>query len=98
MDESSPLKPRWAMDPNALIMSVMELTAVTSLLAPALALLSSVSWAVRASVEKRKRRAQELNRWRSEERGVEEVVVVVGMLNDSPVEEEWVTICFLRRL
>ena len=87
MDESSPLKPRWAMDPSALIMSVMELTAVTSLLAPALALLSSVSWAVRASVEKRKRRAQELNRWRSEERGVEEVVVVVGMLNDSPVEE-----------
>jgi len=86
------------MDPNALMMRVMELTAVTSLLAPALALLSSVSWAVRASVEKRKRRAQELNRWRSEERGVEEVVVV-GMLNDSPVEEEWVTICFfLRRL
>lgn len=85
------------MDPNALMMSVMELTAVTSLLAPALALLSSVSWAVRASVEKRKRRAQELNRWRSEERGEE--VVVVGMLNDSPVEEEWVTICFfLRRL
>eukprot|EP00985_Skeletonema_marinoi_P016772 scaffold9058_cov174-Skeletonema_marinoi.AAC.2 len=88
MDESSPLKPRWAMDIIALMMSVMELTAVTSLLAPALALLSSVSWAVRASVEKRKRRAQELNRWRSEERGVE-VVVVVGMLNDSPVEEEW---------
>mmetsp|Transcript_13037 Transcript_13037/g.19503 ORF Transcript_13037/g.19503 Transcript_13037/m.19503 type:complete len:98 (-) Transcript_13037:53-346(-) len=95
MDESSPLKPRWAMDPNALMMRVMELTAVTSLLAPALALLSSVSWAVRASVEKRKRRAQELNRWRSEERGEE--VVVVGMLNDSPVEEEWVVICFLRR-
>ena len=87
------------MDIIALMMSVMELTAVTSLLAPALALLSSVSWAVRASVEKRKRRAQELNRWRSEERGVEEVVVVVGMLNDSPVEEEWVAICFfLRRL
>jgi len=87
------------MDPNALMMSVMELTAVTNLLAPALALLSSVSWAVRASVEKRKRRAQELNRWRSEERGVEEVVVVVGMLNDSPVGEEWVAICFfLRRL
>jgi len=85
------------MDPNALIMRVMELTAVTSLLAPALALLSSVSWAVRASVEKRKRRAQELNRWRSEDGGVE--VVVVGMLNDSPVEEEWVAICFfLRRL
>jgi len=84
------------MDPNALMMSVMELTAVTSLLAPALALLSSVSWAVRASVEKRKRRAQELNRWRSEDGGVE--VVVVGMLNDSPVEEEWVTICFLWRL
>jgi len=83
------------MDPNALMMSVMELTAVTSLLAPALALLSSVSWAVRASVEKRKRRAQELNRWRSEEAG--EVVEVVGMLNDSPVEEEWVAICFLRR-
>lgn len=82
------------MDIIALIMSVMELTAVTSLLAPALALLSSVSWAVRASVEKRKRRAQELNRWRSEERGVE---VEVGMLNDSPVEEEWVAICFLRR-
>jgi len=89
------------MDPIALIMRVMELTAVTSLLAPALALLSSVSWAVRASVEKRKRRAQELNRWRSEERGAEveeEEVVVVGMLNDSPVEEEWVAICFLWRL
>jgi len=85
------------MDPIALIMRVMELTAVTSLLAPALALLSSVSWAVRASVEKRKRRAHELNRWRSEERGAE-VVVEVGMLNDSPVEEEWVAICFLRQL
>jgi len=87
------------MDPIALMMRVMELTAVTSLLAPALALLSSVSWAVRASVEKRKRRAHELIRWRSEERGAGvEVVVVVGMLNDSPVEEEWVAICFLWRL
>jgi len=69
----------------------MELTAVTNLLAPALALLSSVSWAVRARVEKRKRRAHELKRGRSlvEEEGE---VVEVGMLNVSLVEEEWLAI------
>mmetsp|Transcript_4730 Transcript_4730/g.6926 ORF Transcript_4730/g.6926 Transcript_4730/m.6926 type:complete len:122 (-) Transcript_4730:89-454(-) len=91
-EDSSELKPRWPMDAVALMMSVMELTAVTNLFAPALALLSSVSWAVRASVEKRKRRAQELKR------GFWLLVVgevVVGMLNDSPVDEEWVAITIL---
>ncbi len=80
------------MDAVALMMSVMELTAVTSLLAPALALLSSVSWAVRASVEKRKRRAHELKRGGALEGVVE---VVVGMLNVSPVDEEWDAILFI---
>ena len=88
IEERNELNPRWAMDPVALMMSVMELTAVINLFAPALALLSSVSWAVRASVEKRKRRAQELKRGRSEEEEVVLVVVVVGMLNVSPVDEE----------
>ena len=75
------------MDPIALTMRLMELTAVTSLFAPALALLSSVSWAVRASVEKRKSIAQELKRVVRPLLGEEEEVEV-GMLNVSPVEEE----------
>ena len=79
--------------------SVMEVTAVMSLFAPELALESSVSWAVRASVEKRKRRAQELKRGEDEEEEEGDadaaVATVGGMLKFSPLEEECVAIVII---
>lgn len=88
-EERRELKPRWDKEPRALKIMVREDTAVTNLFAPALALLSSVSWAVKARVEKRKRRAQALKRPRSlllEEADASEEEV--GMLKVSPAVDE----------